>query len=81
MPTRRRSSQPWKGRFGVAFLSLLAFLFVAAAGILFMRLLDAERDMDSIVREDAVWAVFQTDRHMRELHRHAQLIAETGNTS
>ncbi|WP_176699387.1 ATP-binding protein [Roseibaca calidilacus] len=46
-----------------------------------MRLLDAERDMDSIVREDAVWAVFQTDRHMRELHRHAQLIAETGNTS
>ena len=31
MPTRRRSSQPWKGRFGVAFLSLLAF-FVCGGG-------------------------------------------------
>ncbi len=39
-----------------------------------MRLLDNERQMDEIVREDAMWAVFQTDRHMRQFHHAAQLL-------
>jgi signal transduction histidine kinase/ActR/RegA family two-component response regulator len=47
---------------------------VITAGVLFMRLLDNERQMDAIVREDAMWAVFQTDRHMRQFHNSALLL-------
>jgi len=67
-------------RIGVAVLSAVALAAMLSAWILFTRLLDAERDMDAIVREDAMWAVYQTDRHLRELEHLATLIAETGDT-
>lgn len=58
-------------------LGTIALVAVLAAGLQFIRLLDADREMDAVVREDAMWAVFQADRHVRELHSLARLISET----
>jgi signal transduction histidine kinase/DNA-binding NarL/FixJ family response regulator/HPt (histidine-containing phosphotransfer) domain-containing protein len=58
----------------VIVLGVVALCLVITAGVLFMRLLDNERQMDAIVREDAMWAVFQTDRHMRQFHQSALLM-------
>ncbi|MGP9789684.1 ATP-binding protein [Roseinatronobacter sp. NSM] len=77
-PRRHRASF-WRDRVGVVFLSIVALLSVLAAGMLFSRLLDTEREMDSIVREDAMWAVFQSDRHLRALENLAFVIVETGD--
>lgn len=75
---RRHPASFWRDRVGVVFLSIVALLSVLAAGMLFSRLLDTEREMDSIVREDAMWAVFQPDRHLRTLESLAFVIVETG---
>lgn len=76
--TRRQILGRSRNRFGVAFLAAVAVATVMAAGWLFMQLLETEANMDSIVREDAMWAIFQTDRHMHELHHLAELAAVTG---
>jgi len=74
-PARRPPRATARGRFGLIGLSIVALLAVLAAGTQFMRLLDSERAMDAVVREDAMWAVFQTDRHIRELHTQLRLTA------
>jgi two-component system, sensor histidine kinase len=78
-PDRLPPRESSRGRFGLAVLSAIALISVLAAGVQFMRLLDSKNDMDALVREDAMWAVFQTDRHIRDLHAQARLIAETGS--
>lgn len=45
------------------FLAGAAVLLMAIWVVLFIRLLDAEREISTRVREDAMWAVFQADRH------------------
>jgi signal transduction histidine kinase/ActR/RegA family two-component response regulator/HPt (histidine-containing phosphotransfer) domain-containing protein len=67
-----------RSRFGVALLGAIALVAVLSAGGQFMRLLDSEREMDEIVREDAMWAVFQADRQVRELAGVASLVAASG---
>lgn len=80
MTQRRHSSRrPLRGRFGLVVLGTIALVAVLTAGLQFMRLLDYEREMDAVVREDAMWAVFQTDRHVRDLHARARLIGKTGD--
>ncbi|WFE76287.1 ATP-binding protein [Roseinatronobacter sp. S2] len=76
---RRHPSSLWRDRAGVVFLSIVALLSVLTAWMLFSRLLDTEREMDSVVREDAMWAIFQSDRHLRQLESLAFLIVETGD--
>jgi two-component system, sensor histidine kinase len=66
-----------RSRIGVIILSLVAAVAMLGASIQFLRLLDVERDMDAIIREDAIWAIFQADRHMRELEQTAEIIAQT----
>ena len=81
--TRRRARQGalWRrNRIGVLVLSLVAAVAMLGASFQFVRLLDVERDMDAIIREDAIWAIFQTDRHMREFEMLARLVSETGRT-
>lgn len=70
----RSASQGWRNRLGVVVLSAVALCLVITSGALFMRLLGSERAMDAIVREDAMWAVFQTDRHMRQFHNTARVM-------
>lgn len=74
---RRQQSSPWRDHVGVVILSIVALLSVLAAWMLFSRLLDTEREMDSVVREDAMWAIFQSDRHLRQLENLAFVIVET----
>ncbi|MCC5955624.1 MAG: response regulator [Natronohydrobacter sp.] len=78
---RRRPRRPARGQIGLLVLGIIVLVAVSTAGLQFMRLLDSEREMDAVVREDAMWAVFQSDRHLRELQATARLIAETGDTS
>jgi two-component system, sensor histidine kinase len=68
-----------RSRIGVIILSLVAAVAMLGASIQFMRLLDVERDMDSIIREDAIWAIFQADRHMRVLQQTGEIIVRTGS--
>ncbi len=68
-----------RNRIGVMILSLVAALAMLGASAQFMRLLDVERDMDAIIREDAIWAIFQADRHMRALETSARHISQTGS--
>ncbi|MCA2012728.1 response regulator [Cereibacter sphaeroides] len=56
----------------------MAILTVGAAWLLFMQLLDADAEMDAIVRENAVWAIFQADRHIHELHHYLELVSIAG---
>jgi two-component system, sensor histidine kinase len=76
---RRNPRRPLRGRIGLVVLGTIALVAVLAAGLQFMRLLDTERAVDAVVREDAMWAVFQTDRHVRDLHGRARLIGQTGD--
>ena len=62
-------------RVAVAFLAGAALLLLVAWVVLFARLLAADRTMASLVREDAMWAVFQADRHAASLqHNLEQLL-------
>lgn len=76
---RRRRRRPAPGRFGLLALGMIALVAVLGAGVQVKRLLDSGRDMDAVVREDAMWAVFQIDRHVRDLHARARLIGQTGD--
>jgi two-component system, sensor histidine kinase len=69
-----------RSRIGVIILSLVAAVAMLGASIQFLRLLDVERDMDAIIREDAIWAIFQADRHLRELEQTAEIIVQTRST-
>lgn len=79
---KSRSAQSFlsgrRSRIAVFILSLVAATAMMGASVQFLRLLDSERDMDAIIREDAIWAVFQADRHMRELDRLVRLVSDTG---
>ena len=79
-PARRPSRAFGRNRIGVAILGLIALGTMIAAAVLFLRLLDTEREMDSLVREDAMWAVFQSDRHLRAFEHEVSLILQTGDT-
>jgi len=68
-----------QNRISVAILALIALGTMVASSILFLRLLDSERTMDALVREDAMWAVFQSDRHLRAFDHSVGLILETGD--
>ena len=81
MRKRRQNRNASGSRYGVAALSAIALVAVLLAGALFMRLLDNERRMDSVVREDALWAFYQADRHMREIEKLASMAAAVGTTS
>ena len=78
LPLPRFVISSYRGRVWVVILSLIAALAMIGAAVQFVRLLDTDRDMNAIIREDAIWAVFQADRHMREFDRLAYLIADTG---
>ena len=69
-----------RSRIGVILLSLVAAVAMLGASIQFLRLLDVERDMDAIIREDAIWAIFQADRHVRELEQTGRMIVQTGRS-
>ncbi|WP_246831431.1 hybrid sensor histidine kinase/response regulator [Pseudotabrizicola formosa] len=49
------------------FLAGAAVFFMAVWVVFFLRLLAAEREITTRVREDAMWAVFQADRHAAAL--------------
>lgn len=59
-------------------LSLTAAIAMLATSLNFLQLLEADRGIDDMIREDAVVAVFQLDRQMRELDLRAQHVALTG---
>jgi len=75
---RHPPRESWRGGVGLALLGTIALVAVLAAGFQFLRLLDSEREMDALTREDAMWAVFQAERQIRELHAQARLISELG---
>ncbi len=52
---------------GLVLLGGIALAFMMAWVVLFAKLLEADRAMDTRVREDAMWAVFQADRHSHTL--------------
>jgi two-component system, sensor histidine kinase len=64
---RRPAKAAQRVRLGVGLLAGLAVLLMGAWAVLFSRLLDADRAMAARVREDAIWAVFQADRHAAAL--------------
>lgn len=76
---RRQPRASGRSRLGVAILGLIALGTMIGASLLFLRLLDTERAMDSLVREDAMWAVFQSDRHLRAFEHEVALILETAD--
>ena len=78
-PPRRQVRLFGQSRVGVAVLGLVALGTMIASSMLFLRLLDSERAMDALVREDAMWAVFQSDRHLRAFEHSVSLILETGD--
>lgn len=67
-----------RGRIAVVILSLVAALAMLTTSFHFLRILDADRNIEQLVREDAIPAVFLTDQHMRELDRIAHSLAMTG---
>lgn len=67
-----------RDRISVVILSLTAALAMLATSFHFLQLLEADRDIDDMIREDAVVAVFLLDRQMREFERYARIVALTG---
>jgi two-component system, sensor histidine kinase len=67
-----------RNRIGVFVLSLIAAAAMLGAALQFARLLNVGREMDEVVREDAMWAVFQADRHLREFQTQLRLISLGG---
>ncbi len=63
IPARRPAGTARRLRLGVGLLAGIAVVLMAAWVVLFTRLLDADRAIAARVREDAMWAVFQADRH------------------
>ena len=64
---RRPDKAAQRVRLGVGLLAVIAVLLMAAWAVLFARLLEADRTIAARVREDAMWAVFQADRHAAAL--------------
>lgn len=64
---RRPASTAQRMRLGVGLLAAIAVLLMGAWAVLFSRLLEADRTIAARVREDAMWAVFQADRHAAAL--------------
>ncbi len=67
-----------RNRIGVFVLSLVAAAAMLGAALQFARLLNVGREMDEVVREDAMWAVFQADRHLRDFQTQLRIIALGG---
>ncbi|MCH8467970.1 MAG: hypothetical protein LAT78_15530, partial [Roseinatronobacter sp.] len=67
-----------RNRIGVFALSLVAAVAMLGASYQFVRLLNVGRAMDVVVREDAMWAVFQADRHMRDFHTQLRFMSSYG---
>jgi signal transduction histidine kinase/DNA-binding NarL/FixJ family response regulator len=65
-----------RGRAGIILLSAIAALAMLGASWQFFRLIEADRNLNDIIREDAVWAVFQADRHLREVDHLLELIVD-----
>jgi two-component system, sensor histidine kinase len=64
---RRPASAGLRVRLSVGVLAGVAIVLLASWIVLFARLLEAERAIVARVREDAMWAVFQADRHATQL--------------
>lgn len=64
---RRPDKAAQRVRLGVGLLAGLAVLLMGAWAVLFSRLLEVDRTIAARVREDAMWAVFQADRHAAAL--------------
>jgi two-component system, sensor histidine kinase len=67
-----------RNRIAVILLSLVAVVALLGASFQFARLLNIGRGLDVVVREDALWAVFQADRHMRQFQSHLQMMLLNG---
>ena len=61
--SRRPTAAARRVQLGVGLLAGIAVLLMGSWVVLFSRLLEADRAMAARVREDAMWAVFQADRH------------------
>ncbi len=66
---------------GLVLLGGIALAFMTAWVVLFAKLLEADRAMDTRVREDAMWAVFQADRHAHTLLHLSELAIRTQDTA
>ncbi|TVP73023.1 MAG: response regulator [Rhodobacteraceae bacterium] len=66
---------------GLVLLGGIALAFMTAWVVLFAKLLEADRAMDTRVREDAMWAVFQADRHSHTLLHLSDLAIRTQDTA
>lgn len=60
---RRPAAAAMRVRLGVGLLAGVAVVLMGSWVVLFARLLEADRVIAARVREDAMWAVFQADRH------------------
>lgn len=61
--SRRPPEVALRVRLGVGLLAGVAVVLMGSWVVLFARLLEADRVIAARVREDAMWAVFQADRH------------------
>ena len=81
MISARHPAAAMRVRVAAMFLACAALLLLVAWVVLFSRLLAADRTMVSRVREDAIWAVFQADRHAASLQHHLrQLLVSRDRT-
>ena len=74
MISARHPAAAMRVRMAAAFLAGAALLLLVAWVVLFSRLLAADRTMASRVREDAMWAVFQADRHAASLQHNLRQV-------
>ena len=65
--SRRPAAAALRVRWAVGLLTGAALVLMGAWVLMFSQLLDADRTMAARVREDAMWAVFQADRHAASL--------------
>jgi two-component system, sensor histidine kinase len=65
--SRRPTAGAFRLRLGVGLLAGAAVVLMGSWVVLFSRLIEADRVIASRVREDAIWAVFQADRHAAAL--------------
>ncbi|MEH7827664.1 hybrid sensor histidine kinase/response regulator [Gemmobacter denitrificans] len=64
---RRPASAAFRLRLAIGLLASAAVILMGVWVFMFSQLLAADREMAARVREDAMWAVFQADRHAASL--------------
>lgn len=78
---RRPATAARRVRLGVGLLAGVAVILMGSWVVLFSRLLEADRAIAARVREDAMWAVFQADRHAAGLLHAVRETLTSGKTA